>query len=324
MGYGLNWDLSGRFFPYMGLFLPPKMEGKQWANDRQGTQAKLANISDASIAAYYTRTQARGFGSLSYWNVFEFGLDVTYDAHPPAVPAPPPRDGDWHNASAYLAARLRSSLVTDCCDEALQPSTEALYTWQRGVVVDPSPGTPYEAHLLEQLDFKFDRLNGTFQGLVVDRSDWAAVYNHDRDDGVSLACGRPGYSFKRAFASATSKVRAGMAARRAKAGPKVMLANTLGYAMLSLMGPFDGSFSEGSAVNAVGLLGLRSPAILWTYGESAWKVGGFDAFAQRHLYMGVYPMVSITCLHCARHLASCICIVTLHLHWLAAAFSRCL
>ena len=47
-------------------------------------------------------------------------------------------------------------------------------TNERTVSVSVSVSGRYEAHLLEQLQFKYDRLNGTFQGLVNDRSDWGA------------------------------------------------------------------------------------------------------------------------------------------------------
>lgn len=40
----------------------------------------------------------------------------------------------------------------------------------------------------------------------------------------------------------------------------------------------------------LGLLGARSPAILWVYGPEDWGNDGFDHFAQVHLYMGVFPM----------------------------------
>ena len=36
------------------------------------------------------------------------------------------------------------------------------------------------------------------------------------------------------------------------------------WAQLALMEQFDGSFSEGGALNSHGLLGMRSTAILWT------------------------------------------------------------
>lgn len=48
------------------------------------------------------------------------------------------------------------------------------------------------------------------------------------------------------------------------AGPRLMLLNT-GVSRLDLMKPFDGTFSEFHAINAVGLLGAASPAILWVY-----------------------------------------------------------
>lgn len=58
------------------------------------------------------------------------------------------------------------------------------------------------------------------------------------------------------------------------------------------MEPFDGTFSEGGATNAVGLLSMRSTAILWTYNSKTCCASPAVAtdFFQRHLYMGVYPM----------------------------------
>lgn len=65
MGYKTNWDLSGRFFPYMGMFLPPVAPGAVWLNDPQGTQAR-ANVSFASIDAWYSEMAAAGFTDMSY------------------------------------------------------------------------------------------------------------------------------------------------------------------------------------------------------------------------------------------------------------------
>ena len=45
MAYQTNWDLSGRYFPYMGQFLPPMSSSTdEWLNDPEGTQ-KRANCS---------------------------------------------------------------------------------------------------------------------------------------------------------------------------------------------------------------------------------------------------------------------------------------
>ena len=76
------------------------------------------------------------------------------------------------------------------------------------------------------------------------------MYDHQLDDGVSFACGRKGHTMKRSFMTATSKVRQIMQDRKAKgARSTVFLLNTYGYAMLSLMQPFDGIFSEGRLID---------------------------------------------------------------------------
>ena len=57
----------------------------------------------------------------------------------------------------------------------------------------------------------------------------------------------------------------------------------------SLAEAFDGTFSEGAALNSVAWTGLRQPTILWTYGLSD-DVPALDAFFQQHLLMDVFPM----------------------------------
>ena len=80
MGYTLNWDLSGRFFPYAGQFLPPVKQNEVWLNDGEGTQPRR-NTSFGIIDDFYGRTQAEGFHTLSYFNVFEYGENVCGNAY---------------------------------------------------------------------------------------------------------------------------------------------------------------------------------------------------------------------------------------------------
>ena len=48
------------------------------------------------------------------------------------------------------------------------------------------PGEPrLHVHFLAQLERKYNHLRN-FEGLVVDRSDWNALYNLDLDDGASF------------------------------------------------------------------------------------------------------------------------------------------
>ena len=80
MSYAVNWDLSGRYFPYMGQFLPPVGPTDQWLNDAEGTQPR-ANTSFASIGAWYRKMANAGFLDLSC------ACSVAWRA--PSSPSPP-------------------------------------------------------------------------------------------------------------------------------------------------------------------------------------------------------------------------------------------
>lgn len=120
--------------------------------------------------------------------------------------------------------------------------------------------------------------------MVVDRSDYARYYNLARDDGVSFYGPAKGGQQGRASSMKKSYIAAIGAVRSVLGKERVMLMNSLGYSSLSLMEGhacdridgltltlrpwltgIDGTFSEGRAVNAVGLLGAGGMvSILWT------------------------------------------------------------
>ncbi len=116
------------------------------------------------------------------------------------------------------------------------------------------------------------------------------LYNLAYDDGVSflpevVSAGLPGTasSMKLSYLAMTADLRASLAASVAAAvaksaksdspgsstprGSGIMMMNTGGNARLDQLRWYDGTFSEGHAVNAVGILGAASPAILWTYDQ---------------------------------------------------------
>ena len=61
---------------------------------------------------------------------------------------------------------------------------------------------------------------------------------------------------------------------------------------LDLVKGFDGTFSEGSALNPAAFLGLRTPTIQWTYSLSE-DTEALHAYLQQHLLMDAYPMAPI-------------------------------
>lgn len=175
--------------------------------------------------------------------------------------------------------------------------------------MDPAEGSSYRAFMLEQLERHILYEDG-FAGIIIDRSDWADFYNLDGDDGVSFVEGAAALPGETGVASALrvsylqtiAELRAAMvsAAARARAstgatpyGAGLMLMNTLGNARMDSLRHYDGTFSEGNGVSGVGLLGLMSPAILWTYdtAECCSSAARADLFFQAQLYLGVQPML---------------------------------
>jgi hypothetical protein len=64
----VNWDLSGTFFPYEGMFLPPAAPGQPWENDPSGGQQAdhpdLTNVTFKLIDddyAKFTKVWCSGF-----------------------------------------------------------------------------------------------------------------------------------------------------------------------------------------------------------------------------------------------------------------------
>ena len=303
----------------MGMFLPPVAEDEVWENDPEGTQPR-ANITFALIGAWYRTMAAQGFLDLSYFNVNEYGLNVALPPGPLPPPSAPPSasasgtcSATWRNASACLLESFPDAAIFSGWDPLEGRAVPGpIYSWQSAIVVDPG-SADYHDFLLEQLVRHVQR-EDAFGGIVIDRSDWCSMYRLDGgQDGTSFlpeaaAAGLGGGASSGlvAYQRITLDLRAALGpavrARKAAAaaaapgptplGDGIMLQNTLGNGRLDLFAPFDGSFSEGYGVNGVGLLGLLSPAILWTYdaGECCGSAAAAGAFLQHHLDLGVVPM----------------------------------
>jgi hypothetical protein len=350
MAYKTNWDLSGRFFPYMGMFLPPVAPGTEWLNDAEGTQPR-ANVSFAIIGAWYRKMADAGFTDYSYANVNEYGINVVLPPSPPPLQAQPPPfsrlpvvDADyisglfsrvalvpgptgqrqqltcedtWQNASDCLAEAFPDAVITKSWNEiAGKVGIGAYESWQGSIVVDP--GTEgYHSFMLEQLA-RHIVYEDAFVGYIVDRSDWMDLTSLSRDDGVTFipeAIAKTGsgigaslkVSYQRMINDLRAVLDAGPAAQAAlkktlpaagKAfgtmqGAGMMMMNLVGNARQDQFKPYDGIFSEGSLVSGAGLLGAMSPAILWTYNrqECCRSANWSDFYFQRHLHMGVMPML---------------------------------
>ena len=264
------------------------------------------------------------------FNVNEYGINIQLPAGDApaaaAARAAPAAAGagtcadTWQNASLcmienFLPAVLREAWATG---DRLRPSRGPIYSWQNAIVVDPGDAQ-YHAFLLEQL-VRHVQYEDAFAGVIIDRSDWQDQFNLRADDNLTflpeLAAVNSSWGVVRSLrvtyaamiADLRASLTAALAGKRAAAaaaaaagaaapaatplGDGIMLMNTVGNCRLDAFRHYDGQFSEGHAVNAVGLLGLLSPAILWTYNaaECCGSAAATSAYLQHHLYMGVAPM----------------------------------
>lgn len=160
----------------MGMFLPP-MDGPTdpWKNDVEGTQTR-ANCSYNSIDKNYADIQAEGFSTLSYFNVFEYGINVQHGDDRGTVPATLNQE-NWPNASLYLENNFRPALVTNfvcaggspCNSREWAPvEGKSQSSWQGSVVVDPREGP--SVHLFWRLSFPYS------DECVADGSIFALLY----------------------------------------------------------------------------------------------------------------------------------------------------
>jgi hypothetical protein len=175
--YKVNWDLSGRFYHYMGMYAPPIDGGAplRWLNrwNPFGPNGRLTyNVSYTtgpdSVAELYQQVQAHGVATLSYMNVFEFGMNVRGHATGAAVAS---RPDDYRNATLYAQNHLADSVLRsnwNAEDGTVAPNQGA---WDGGVLMDP--GRPsYYAEMVTQTARRVKNIPN-FQGMVVDRSDYA-------------------------------------------------------------------------------------------------------------------------------------------------------
>lgn len=270
MGFGINWKASFDY-PYMGMFIPPVSDTETWINDRN----TLTSISQ--LREYSRSMRAVGFHVLSYFNVTDFGKNVTY----PAPPRKATNDKDlWRDANDLTHGTLSDAMLF------LGQDKIPLGAWEGGVALDP--GEPcYQRFMLDQAKRHIEKIPAS-EGICIDRMDYARLMNPNRDDGVTWLGDRPGRSLMASWNSMLSKL--GPLMHRAG---KVVYANPL-TGRLDLMSQLDGFYDEfgsyPSALNVSALLGLLKPTTAWI-GSAPDLAPDPDTALQRYLYLGVFTTV---------------------------------
>jgi hypothetical protein len=282
MAFRTNW-MASFDFPYMGLFIPPVGDDEMW--DRfsgdsggeytSGQRGRNGRISISQMASYSLRMREEGFYVLNYFNVTEFGEHIAW---PPQAKNANASADAWQDASAYLQTHFDAAMLR-------QPDGKPYFTWGGAVAMDP--GDPaYQAFLLKQARLHLQKFPAS-SGLCIDRMDWLRLYNPSGDDGVSWFDDRPTRSLVVSWHELIGKL-----APELHASGKVLFCNNH-TKRVDLLRDVDGIFDEftymPTSLNTTSLLGLRKPMLGWTSKADDLRPDP-DAYFQRHLHLGVFPM----------------------------------
>ena len=282
MAFLVNWKASFDF-PYMGMFIPPVNDKVEW--DSYGKE----KVTIPRMREYASKMRENGFYVLSYFNVTEFGADILY-------PEPPKKMTDnelWKNPNDFLYGKLKAAILRVPDKQKVFKSPyygltepgKPFWTWGNGIVMDS--GEPvYQNFLIEQAQRHIKEIPDA-SGICIDRMDWLRMYNHDRDDGVSWFSGCPVRSLIVSWSDLMDKL-----------GPLMHDAGKVIYVnnhdkRIDLLKHVDGIFDEftysGCPLNTTALMCVSKPALGWVANEDQIKPNS-DAFFQKYLYMGVFPM----------------------------------
>ncbi len=249
MAFRINWKLCDDC-PYMGMFIPPVTNAderweRQWAEEPVEVPDKPHWTSTRRMDDYAFYLKTNGFYLLDYFNVAEYGRDMTTNQTPykpddimnyflgPAAPnmmtnksMTGPGVPLWENPRALLAAQFPKAVLV------AGPHVTAYGAW----AVDP--GDPdFMKFLLEQADRDIRWIPDS-AGICIDRTDWLQRNNTHADDGVSWVNGRA----VRSLCVSWNSLLAELGPKMHQAG-KVIFASPL-YARLDIFRQIDGIYAE--------------------------------------------------------------------------------
>ena len=292
MAFRVLWEAAFDW-PYMGMYFPPVDDTTTWwtaGYDSGGNHIPelVKQVSYRMLNERARRLRRDGFYYLSYANLAAWGWRDVFSLK--VVNRNIPEKYAWMDAVTFLQEKIADGVWRD------ENGRESILL--EGTLVMDSDGPHYQADILEQARRTIEKIPDSW-GLAIDRTWWGMDYttsgarpiNYAADDIVGWYHGRPGRHHSVSFRDTLSKL-----------GPllhgagKVIFYNPCMCYRLDLMRDVDGFFGETwptahgyTCLNGTGLMALRKPGIVWTDNSSTLHPDP-DAYFQRHLHMGVFPM----------------------------------
>ncbi|MDR2761751.1 MAG: NPCBM/NEW2 domain-containing protein, partial [Planctomycetaceae bacterium] len=294
MYFKFNWQASFDF-PYMGMFVPPCNDDVKWKT--QGGWEY--SINQYNIDA--KRMREKGFHTLSYFNVTEFGANVRFPFAQRKIDADSNNAELWRDCNNYLPEKIPNAAVRQVIlqnPQNLQNSQTSelselklgglFKSWAGCVFVDAGDPT-YREFILNQAKLHIEKIPDA-SGICIDRMDWLRHYNPLGDDKISWYQNRKNRSLLVSWRELMDVM--GPMFHKAE---KAIYVNNLNKRM-DLLKHVDGIYDEhtyyGAAINMTAFNSICRPAVAWTLSDRDLQPDP-DAYFQRYLYMGIFPTAPI-------------------------------
>jgi hypothetical protein len=284
MNYRVNWQASFDF-PFFGMFIPPVADDVKW---------KTFGGREYSVPQFQQEAQQmkdKGFYTLNYFNVTEFGTYTKYPRPPKTIQ----NDNDlWKNSNDFLYEKLGDAILllpkkpSEVIGNDRPFDGKPIFSWCGSLGLDC--GVPsYRDFLLEQAKRHIEKIPAS-AGICIDRLDWLGCYNLNADDGLSWFANRRSQSLLVSWHRLMEK----LAPMMHDAG-KVIYVNNHNK-RIDILKHVDGIYDEftysGAALNLTALLTMRKTAIGWTAKPEDFRPDK-DSYLQSHLYLGVFPTAPV-------------------------------
>ena len=293
MAFSVLWEAAFDW-PYMGMYFPPVDSDETWwtaGYDSGGEHIPklVRQVSYRQLNDRARKLNSDGFYYLTYLNLAVWGWRDVFSLK--VINRNLPEKYSWMDPVTYLQEKVPDGIWRD------EDGRESILL-EGTLVMDPD-GPNYQAEILAQARRVIEKIPDSW-GFAMDRTWWGIDYttkgartiNYAADDGVGWYKGRPGRHISVSWKETLAKLGPLMHT----AGKAIFYNPCMSY-RLDLMRDVDGFFGEAwpthhgyTCLNGTGFLALHKPGIVWTDSSSALNPDP-DAYFQRHLHMGVYPMV---------------------------------
>ena len=290
-GANILWDAQF-WYVYQGMSLPPVNNwtsyhgaqeefncGEHFHHGEMATREK--------VASHYKNMSNIGITALSYFNLFEWGANVTW---PLKIDVKNISHNAWLNSSIYLSLYMNDSVVFDSNGNTIY---EGSYN---GLVLDPWVDSYYN-QIVNQTYEHIYSFGDQFYGLGIDRQDWTTYFNYRRYDNYSLC---PGNIECSSLLLSWKKLarQVGIIVHEKYTKNTAIISTNYKRQRMDLLIISDVIFTEESDMTHLlsnGLSSMAIPCIEWTYNsnEVLTQYGGPHRYFQNRLFLNILSMAPV-------------------------------